>query len=173
MINTSCTDVSDWPSVLGKVQLSVNTTIQQSTGFSPMRLLIGRNSNIPSIQALLNEVLDNNDGEIIDVTADRNLAQQRLNIIADKFKERFDQTRRNNVDYSVGDTVYVNQDHRRHDKLSAKFKGPYVITGTLDNDRFSLRGIGNLRNITVAKEKLRLWPGEWVEQNSISEDHVI
>lgn len=131
---------------------SLNTTVQQSTGFSPIRLLIGRNSNIPCIQAQLDEIVQNDD-EIIDVTADRQLAHQRLKIVAGKFKDRFDQTRRDNINYSVGDTVYVNQDHRRHDKLRAKFKGPYEIMSILDNDRFLLRGIGNLRNITVAKEK--------------------
>ncbi|KAF9424318.1 hypothetical protein HW555_000457, partial [Spodoptera exigua] len=155
---------ADWPSVLWKVQLSLNTTVQQSTGFSPIRLLIGRNSNIPSIQARLDDVI-RDDNAIIDVTADRQLAHQRLKIVADKFKERFDRTRRDNIDYSVGDTVYVNQDHRRHDKLKEKFKGPYEIMNILDNDRFSLRGIGNLRNIIVAKDKIRLWPGEWTEQN--------
>ena len=169
MISTSCTDVSDWPSVLWKVQLSLNTTVQQSTGFSPIRLLIGRNSNIPSIQALLNDVVQD-DNINIDVTADRQLARQRLKTVADKFKDRFDQTRRDSICYSVGDTVYVNQDHRRHDKLRAKFKGPYEILNILDNDRFSLRGIGNLRNIIVAKEKIRLWPGEWTEQNNVVED---
>lgn len=30
---------------------------------------------------------------------------------------------------------------------------------TIDNDRYALKGLSNLRNITVAKEKLRLWPG--------------
>ncbi|KAJ8705933.1 hypothetical protein PYW07_010710 [Mythimna separata] len=167
MISTSCTDVSDWPSVLWKVQLSLNTTIQKSTGFSPMRLLLGRTSNIPCIQAQLDEVIHYDENEIIDVTSERQLARQRLINVANKFKERFDQTRRDNTEYSIGDTVYVNQDHRRHDKLKAKFKGPYEIISILENDRFSLRGFGNLRNITVAKEKLRLWPGNWVEDNIV------
>ncbi|KAI8428718.1 hypothetical protein MSG28_007416 [Choristoneura fumiferana] len=134
MLTTSCADVSDWPSVLSKVQLSLNTTVQKSTGFAPMRLLIGKNSNIPSIQARLDEVLDNID-EVIDVSADRLTAQQRLQKVAEKSKDRFDQTRRNNIQYNVGDTVYVNQDHRRNNKLSAKYKGPYQIINILDNDR--------------------------------------
>lgn len=172
MICTSCTDVSDWPSILWKVQLSLNNTVQKSTGFPPMRLLVGRTTNIPSIQARIDEVIGNNgNNEIIDVTADRQLAQQRLKNVANKSKERFDRPRRNNIEYHTGDTVYVNQDHRRHDKLKAKFKGPYEIISILDNDRFLLRGIGNLRNITVAKEKLRLWPGNWVDEKSSTEDN--
>lgn len=51
MLSTTCIDASDWPSVLSKVQLSLNTTVQKSTGFSPMRLLIGKNANVPTVQA--------------------------------------------------------------------------------------------------------------------------
>ncbi|KAF9419247.1 hypothetical protein HW555_004174 [Spodoptera exigua] len=121
----------------------------------------GCNANIPSIQAHLNEI---NIPEInIDVRADRELAYQRLCSESNKFKSRFDTVRRDSNVFDVGNTVYVNQDHRRHDKLSPRFKGPYEIIAILPNDRYSLRGIGNLRNITVAKDKLRLWSGEWID----------
>lgn len=72
--------------------------------------------------------------------------------------------------FNIGDIVYVNQDHRRHDKLSPIFKGPHETIGILEHDRISLKGLNTLRNLTVAKEKLRLWPGEWVEQNSSFEE---
>ena len=61
------------------------------------------------------------------------------------------------------------QDHRRNDKLAPKFKGPYEIVGLLDNDRFQLQGRDRIRGramITIAKEKLRYWPGEWIEENA-------
>ncbi|KOB73848.1 Transposon Ty3-I Gag-Pol polyprotein [Operophtera brumata] len=102
---------------------------------------------------------------MLTTTINRELAQQRLKDVADKFKERFDTTRRTNKTYNTGDVVFISQDHRRHDKLSPKFKGPYEIIAEAPNERFCLRGQNNLRNITVAKEKLRVWPGEWIEQN--------
>lgn len=148
-----------------KVQQSLNTTIQKTTGFSPIRLLLGREGYIPSIQARLTDVVDESIEPSIDLEADRELARQRLKDVADRFKERFDTTRRTNKIYNIGDLVYISQDHRRHDKLSPKYKGPYEIIQILPHDRFSLRGQNNLRNIIVAKEKLRVWPGEWVEQN--------
>lgn len=165
MLNTTCNGSSDWPSGLWKVQQSINTTVQKSTGFTPIRLLIGCNANIPSIQAHLNDIIipENN----FDVRADHELAYQRLCSEADKFKNRFDVVRRDNKVFNVGDTVYVNQDHRRRDKLSPRFKGPYEIIGILPHDRYSLRGVGNLRNITIAKDKLRLWPGVWVDENNV------
>lgn len=165
MLNTACSGSSDWPSGLWKVQQSINTTVQKSTGFTPIHLLVGCNANIPCIQAYLNDV-PISEGNI-DLRADRELAYQRLCQEANKFKTRFDIVRRDNKVFDIGNIVYVNQDHRRHDKLSPRFKGPYKITTILPNDRYSLRGVRNLRNITVAKDKLRLWPGEWVDEDAV------
>lgn len=167
MLNTSCNGLSDWPSELWKVQLSINTTIQKSTGFTPIHLLTGLNGNIPSIQACLNGI--NSIEPDSNLNADRELAYSRLNLEANKFKVRFDNVRRDNKSYEIGTLVYVNQDHRRHNKLSARFKGPYEIIEVLPHDRFNLRGLGNLRNIIVAKDKLRCWPGEWVVDEGDSE----
>lgn len=172
MLTTSVGDSSEWPSVLWKIQQSLNTTIQKSTGFAPTRLLIGCNGNIPPIQARLDDIQDSNSVGEIDAEADRDIARQRLRDAAENYKKRFDSTRRNNKVFNIGDTVYVNQDHRRHDKLSPKFKGPYEILELLEHDRFYLKGLNTLRNITVAKEKLRLWPGEWIEQNSSFEESL-
>ncbi|XP_045766170.1 uncharacterized protein LOC123867897 [Maniola jurtina] len=174
MLTTSC-NTSDWPNGLWKVQLSLNSTIQKSTGFAPIRLLVGLNGNIPCIQARLNDVTDNGNDvqkELVDVRAERLLAHQRLVNVASDFKKRFDLSRRDNIVYNIGDVVYVNQDHRRHDKLRAKFKGPYEIINILENDRFSLKGKGSLKDIIIAKEKLRRWPGEWIDQNVLVEDYI-
>lgn len=171
MLCTMCNDSSDWSSELWKVQQSINTNIQKSTGFSPLRLLIGVEANIPVVQARLSEVLDDDSLEPdIDVRSDRELAKQRLQIISKKMKERFDSIRRNNKNYNVGDLVYISQEHRRNDKLAPKFKGPYEILSIQPNDRYALKGLNNLRNIIVAKEKLRFWPGEWVEENTVAEN---
>lgn len=170
MLSTACNNTAKWPNELWRVQLSINTTVQKSTGFSPIRLLVGRNANIPIVQSCLNNIPGQN--ELIqnfDVRADRELANSRLVEIARAFKERFDSTRRNNKLYISGDIVYVSQDHRRNDKLSPKYKGPYEITQVLPNDRYALRGLGELRNIVIAKDKLRYWPGEWVESSMVEE----
>lgn len=171
MLNTACNGSSDWPSGLWKVQQSINTTVQKSTGFTPLRLLIGCDANIPCVQARLNDIdiIEPN----IDVRADRQLAKERLTRVAEKFKLRFDKFRRNNRNFSVGDVVYVNQDHRRDNKLNAKFKGPYEVTSLLPYDRFMLKGIGTLRNLTVAKDKLRYWPGEWIDENAVVENTIL
>lgn len=48
--------------------------------------------------------------------------------------------------------------------IKPKFKGPYEIINVLPNDRYALRGLSNLQNITIAREKLRYWPGELIEE---------
>lgn len=170
MLSTICNNQSEWSSKLPKVQLSINTTIQKSTGFSPLRLLIGVEANVPLVQARLNEIPINEPN--IDVQAERALAKQRLQQVAAKFKQRFDSVRRNNKNFNIGDLVFVSQDHRRNDKLQPKFKGPYEIVSVLPNDRYVLRGRGNMRNIVIAKEKLRFWPGEWID-NNIAVEHAM
>ena len=83
MLSTLCNEPSDWPNELWKVQQSINTTVQKSTGFSPLRLLIGVEANTPLVQAKLNEVIDSNRFEPhIDIAADRELAKQRLQQIS-------------------------------------------------------------------------------------------
>lgn len=100
---------------------------------------------------------------------DRELAHRRLADVASKFKQRFDKVRRNKKTYNIGDIVYVYQDHRRSDKLQPKFKGPYEIIEILDNDRYNLRS-RDQRSITISKDKLRCWPGEWVDEDATVRD---
>ncbi|KAH9641258.1 hypothetical protein HF086_016431 [Spodoptera exigua] len=172
MLSTICNNEAEWPNSLYKVQQTLNTTIQKASGFSPLRLLIGRDSNIPSVQARLADIEEpgpSNVNQIIDIRADRVLAYKKMKSAADKYKSRFDTTRRDNISYEIGDIVYVSQDHRRHSKLSPKYKGPYEIIEILQNDRYRLRGQGRLHNIVIAKEKLRKWQGEWSEENQTAE----
>lgn len=176
MLTTICNNETEWPNSLYKVQQTLNTTIQKTTGFSPLRLLTGRDSNIPSVQARLADIEEpgpSNVNQIIDVRADRVLAYNKMKSAADKYKSRFDTKRRDNINYAIGDIVYVCQDHRRHSKLSPKFKGPYEIIEILQNDRYRLRGQGRLHNIVIAKEKLRKWQGEWSEENQTAEQGMI
>lgn len=172
MLTTRCSNASDWPNELWKVQLSINTTIQKSTGFSPIRLLVGNNANIPCIQARLNEI---NGGQATEynfnIQTDRELAHNRLRAVAQKTKERFDAVRLQKKTYHIGDIVFVYQDHRRLGKLMPKFKGPYVIHEIVNNDRYNLRGRGQ-RNLVVSKDKLRYWPGEMTYESTTIEDAI-
>lgn len=130
MLTTICNTETEWPNSLYKVQQTLNSTVQKTTGFSPLRLLIGRDVNIPSVQARLTDIEEPGTSsmeQIADIRADRILAYNKMKSAAHKYKLRFDNTRRSNMNYTLGDIVYVCQDHRRHSKLSPKFKGPYEI----------------------------------------------
>lgn len=86
MLTTSINNVTEWPNVLWKVQQTLNTTVQNATGFSLTRLLIGREGNIPPIQARLDEVVDESLQPIINLESDRELARQRLRDSAERYK---------------------------------------------------------------------------------------
>jgi hypothetical protein len=45
--------VSEWTSVVPKVQLTLNSTVQKTTGFTPLHLLIGADTNVPQVQSLV------------------------------------------------------------------------------------------------------------------------
>lgn len=75
---TTTSDFSEWPSVLCKIQQSLNTTVQKSIGFTPTRLLIGCNGHIPPMQARLDDIQDSDSVQDIDAEADGDLARQRL-----------------------------------------------------------------------------------------------
>lgn len=46
----------EWPSVLWKIQLVLNTTVQKTTNMTPSQVLIGIKSTTPLIQSVLNDL---------------------------------------------------------------------------------------------------------------------
>jgi hypothetical protein len=56
LIRIETTVRSEWPSVLWKIQLVLNTTVQKAINMSPLRALIGVESTTPLIQAVLSDL---------------------------------------------------------------------------------------------------------------------
>ena len=149
---------SEWPSKLSKLMLSLNTTIQKTTGFSPHRLLFGIERSAGTADRAEMELPDTD--EQINVNADRELASRRLTENAEKQNNRFNKKRRNNVVYKEGDTVFIKPADLRRAKLEDKYIGPFVISKVLINDRYEI--VGKTGNPQIApKDRLRLWKGEW------------
>ncbi|KAH0811885.1 hypothetical protein GEV33_010906 [Tenebrio molitor] len=156
--------VSEWTSVVPKVQLTLNSTVQKTTGFTPLHLLIGADTNVPQVQSLVDSVPQN--VIKIDLRQDRDLAYERLRVNARTQKERFDKARRDNKTFAVGTFVFLQQQNPRMGKLDPKFKGPFEITALLPGDRFEIKCRSTGRRQVAPKDRLRRWPGEFSDDFS-------
>ncbi|XP_076237485.1 uncharacterized protein LOC143181127 [Calliopsis andreniformis] len=160
---------AEWPNKLAKLMLTLNTTVQKSTGFSPCRLLFGLDQG-PGIMSRVEEQLPPTN-EVIDVVSDRDVAAKRLEENAASQELRFNKTRRNNIVYKEGDTVFTKPADDRRAKLAVKYLGSFTISKVLENDRFEIIGKSG-RPQTVPIDRLRLWRGEWDNEFDLSDGDV-
>lgn len=152
----------EWPSVLWKIQLVLNTTVQKTTNLTPLQALIGIKATTPLIQAALND-LSQDMSPIRNLDLDRKRLGERLQA-SDKVNDTLNMKRRNNKQYSVGDFVLLHRASKLHaSKSKFEFLGPYEVINITDLGRYELRRVGpGKKNIVkAAKEQLRLWPTDW------------
>jgi Integrase core domain. len=81
LLTTETEKLTEWPSKLSKIQESLNTTKQSSTGFSPSRLLFGIERSAGNAVQVESELPDIR--EKIDINYDREIAAKRLSINAE------------------------------------------------------------------------------------------
>lgn len=74
----------------------------------------------------------------VDVVKLRETAEERLRLNALKQKRRFDKARRNNINYKVKDTVYVQEQRKQLGKLEPRYKWPFLVEKLLPKDRYRL-----------------------------------
>jgi hypothetical protein len=153
---------SEWPNVLWKIQLVLNTTIHKSTKMTPLQILIGIDSSTPLIQAALNDLTP-------DLSPVRNMKLDRQRV-AERLKpnvndeNKLNQKRRDKARYVVGNFVLLHRASKLHaSKSDFEYMGPYEIVNITEEGRYDLRKLGPGRKTIVkaAKEQLRLWPVDW------------
>lgn len=159
LLRTQISDKTEWPNVIQKLQTTLNTTVQKTTGFSPVYLLTGVEGNSADIKslteciALTNNVPNN-------LINDRNLAYERMVKQADMSKNLFDKKRRSNKVFAIGDYVYHPSGNSHLSKLDDRYEGPFEITQLLPNERYELKNLASNRKRVVAKDMIRLWPDD-------------
>ncbi|BES94514.1 Hypothetical Protein NTJ_07326 [Nesidiocoris tenuis] len=158
---------SEWSSGIWKVQLVLNSTIQKSTGLTPLQLLIGVNSSTPLIQAVIKDL-----GTDVTPVRNRQLDRER---VARKLNDGsgpsdMNSKRRNSVEFSPGDFVLVHRDSTMHNsKFNYTYLGPYEVITCLPRGRYELKKVGSSVRTKAAKEQLRLWPSDWYLCSEIME----
>lgn len=158
LLRTDIENKSEWPNAISKLQTTLNTTVQKTTGFTPIYLLTGINGSIPDIKTLTQSIPLNDVPTTLE--NDRNLAHTRIQKQADYAKDLFDRSRNSNKVFNVGDLVFHSSCDSHLAKLDKKFEGPFEIIQLLPNDRFELKNLATNRKRIIAKDMLRLWPGE-------------
>lgn len=153
----------DWPNILWKVQLVLNTTIQKSIGISPLQVLIGINTTTPLIQAVLDD-LSKDLTPVRNLEIDRQRVRERLQAKASTNIAELNKKRRDTVEFKVGDHVLLHRASKLHaSKSNFEFMGPYRIVNVTNEGRYELKRVGTGRHkiVKAAKEQLRVWPTDW------------
>ena len=131
-------DIEKWPDALYKVQCSHNAAINATTGFSPARLLLGKDFNLP--EDLITQENHTNPQTPLTVIEEREeenrlaiqLAKTNMDIYQNKRVEEAQEIGNPNpIPYTVGDTVRykLNDDVRSRSggKMAPRYSEPYRV----------------------------------------------
>jgi len=89
-------------------------------------------------------------------------------------KKRFDKNKSKFNKFKIGDYVLLKNEERHQTKLDQKFKGPFLVTEVLDEDRYTLKALVNKRIYKYSHEALKSMPEEEIprELNVYSENEA-
>lgn len=157
-----------WHKALSKVQMSLNKTIQSSTGKSPSEVLFGyqlKFRNEPEVEDLIKEEMG-----LKDLEQKRNDIRREVEQNIKKSQERnegiVNKHRKSSTKYGEGDYVMIQRvspPTDRNKKMASKFVGPYMVAKVLDKDRYVIEDIPG-HQITqkpyvgvLPPERMKLW----------------
>lgn len=145
-----------WREELDNVQLALNSTRSRVTGYTPTELMFGiraQSLGLAKISSNANSV------HRADLHAIRNEASENIQKSATCEIKRFNRGKARVRPLMQGEYVFIKCSERNQTKLSAKYRGPFVITKVLNNDRYELKSIrGGNRIYKYSHENLRLVP---------------
>lgn len=138
-----------WYKILPKAEFSMNNTVSKSTGETPSRLLFGVLQRGKVSDAVANYLQDQNDDTTINLETIRSKASEKILVGQRQNEVQANKKRCKAPKYQPGDYVMI----KNFDctpgaprKLIPKYKGPYVITKELRNDRYVISDIDGFQN---------------------------
>jgi len=124
------TDQRDWCQYIGHLTFAYNTSVQDTTKFSPFKLIYGREAVLSTEAQIIKENPYLTIQEMLDKTLiARNIAANNIHNKQNVDKDRYDSNHRH-VEFRPGDQVKVFTPIRkigRSDKLLLRWFGPYYI----------------------------------------------
>ena len=152
---------SDWVNKLTDVEFAINNSVNCSTRKTPYMLLFGveqRGRNIDHLTEYLEEKFPRKEQNL---EVNRLDAAENIEDMQNKNQKYF---LKHNIPakvYNIGDYVVVKIEPK--DKLSEKFKGPYIIHKILPHDRYVIKDIDGLQitqipyDGVVEASRLKMW----------------
>ncbi|CAH2096655.1 unnamed protein product [Euphydryas editha] len=147
-----------WRDELGNIQLALNSTKSTVTKYSPSELMFGIRSDSLGMSKI--NSTDKNNAVRLDLDSVREDASVNIQKAAESETVRFNRGRAKIKPFSKGDYVFIKNSERNKTKLDRKFRGPFVITEVLNNDRYELKSIAGSSNriLKYSHENLRAVP---------------
>lgn len=143
----------DWDQIVPLAIMCHNTSLNQSTGFTPHELLFGYKPRLlytlkDSREYTTNDYL-NDLNERLKIS--RDIAQRNLNDMKERAKTRYDNNIKNIADFQLGNKVMLRVPNPNN--LDSKWEGPYEIIRKGFNENYIIRKSG--KNQLVHGNRLR------------------
>lgn len=166
-LRTTTDEPKDWDLFLHKLQWSINSQTNTTSGFSPNELIF----DYKLIDLAQNRILaavqdDSTTDNVIPIDDKRKLAALNIEKERERWKKRFDSKHSRPTIYQEGDLIVLENEPQatgESRKLEPRYRGPYSITRVLGNDRYLVEDIPGMQ-ITSRKfcsvfssDKMKRW----------------
>lgn len=145
-----------WRDSLADIQLVLNSTRCRVTGFTPLQLMFGTQSQPLGISKIIVNDDINETPERLDLDKTREDASNSIEKLAKADTRRFNKNKATVKPFKLGSFVFLKCCERNQTKLDRKYKGPFKIVKVLENDRYELQSLtGSVRTYKYPHESLR------------------
>ena len=156
-----------WADYLPFIVFAYNTSVHSATGFTPYRLLYGREAVIGSEHALRaktpNEMVDYPEyirRMQLNIALSNRLIGQRVRQAADE-REAINDAYKNIVSYDVGDQVYVywppksSSKNQLSRKLMSAYRGPFTVVLQYNDVSYQVKENSTLKVVSVHVSRMK------------------
>lgn len=156
-LKTQIANTSNWDDYLGFAMFSYNTSVHESTHYSPFQLVYGRVPRLPSSQTLIEESIEPTYHEYLtDIFQKLHYMQDeaRKNLIKSKEKNKtYYDKRANPMNFKEGDAVFLLKEPQKG-KFADQYTGPHKVLEILPNHNVKIQ-YGNTTRV-VHSNKLKI-----------------
>jgi transposase InsO family protein len=159
-------DQRNWDEKLPSVMMAYRASVHESTGFTPNRLMFGREVRLPvdlvyptPVTDGQNRGLENYVRDLQETTADVfDVVRQKLGSAAQSREDRYNCKTKSSPNFQQGDRVWYFYPRRIRGK-SAKWQkwytGPYTVMKVIDSHNLVIRRNAKAKLIVVHRDKLK------------------